>query len=211
MRTFLEQDIPQLGIQIPANTLRRFWSLLAHYNGQLLNYSEIGRVFGISDTTVKKYIDILAGTFMVDALSPWFANIAKRQVKSSKFYFSDTGVFHSLAKIDSRMDLLAHPRLGSSWETFVLASIRSQFRGEIFFWGTQSDAEIDFIIETKKGLIGIEAKFTDQPKITPSMRIALADLELEFIYVVYPGERSFMLSDKIKVIPLSLLSGALSF
>jgi uncharacterized protein len=206
IRTFLEQDIPQLGIQIPANTLRKFWSLLVHYNGQILNYSEIGRNFGISDMMVKKYIDILAGTFMIEVVSPWSANISKRQVKSPKFYFSDSGIFHGLAQIQSRKDLLSHPRLGSSWETFVLRNLRAKFDKEIYFWNTQSDAEIDFVIPQPRGLIGIEAKFSDAPKITPSMRIAMNDLDLKVIYVVYPGNKSYDLSDKIKVIPITEVS-----
>jgi predicted AAA+ superfamily ATPase len=205
IRTFLEQDVPQLGIQIPSMTLRRFWTLLSHFNGQILNYSEIGRNFGISDATSKKYIDILAGTFMVEVLSPWHANISKRQVKSPKFYFADSGIFHSLARIHSRKDLLAHPKLGSSWEGFVLGSIRAKYKGDIHFWNTQSDAEIDFIIPTPKGLYGIEAKFSDAPKITPSMRIALEDLKLKKISVVYPGEKSYSLAEKIEVVPIHRL------
>lgn len=203
IRTFLEQDIPQLGIQIPAHTLRKFWTMLAHYNGQLLNYSEIGKSFGISDTTTKKYLDILAGTFMIEIVQPWHANIAKRQVKSPKFYFTDTGLFHSLSRIFSRRDLLSHPKLGSSWEAFTLSSIRAKYKKEIYFWNTQSDAEIDFIIPQPDGILGIEAKFSDAPKITPSMRNALKDINLKMIYVVYPGNKSYSLSEKIKVVPLS--------
>lgn len=202
IRTFLEQDIPQLGIQIPAATLRRFWQMLAHYNGQILNHSEIGRNFGTSDTTIKKYLDILAGTFMVELIAPWHANISKRQVKSPKFYFNDTGIFHYLANIHDRKDLQSHPRLGSSWESFVLQNIRARYKEEIYFWSTQSDAEIDFVLQTKKGLIGIEAKFNDAPKVTPSMRFALKDLGLKQIFVVYPGDKSYNLTENIKVIPL---------
>ncbi len=202
-RTFLEQDIPQLGIQIPAQTLRKFWQMLSHYNGQILNFSEIGKNFGASDTTIKKYIDILTGTFMVESIQPWFANISKRQVKSPKFYFSDTGIFHYLVNIKQRKDLLSHPKLGSSWESFVLQNIRFFYSDEIYFWNTQSNAEIDFIIQTRKGLIGIEAKFNEAPKMTPSMRNTLKDLELHKILVVYPGEKSYSLDDKVQVIPLA--------
>lgn len=205
IRTFLEQDIPQLGIQIPSLTLRKFWTLLGHYNGQILNYSEIGRNFGVSDATTKKYIDLLAGTFMVEVVAPWHANISKRQVKSPKFYFSDTGIFHNLAQIQSRKDLLSHPKLGSSWESFVLRSIRARYDKEIYFWNTQSDAEIDFIIPQPKGQIGIEAKFSDAPRITPSMRIALNDLDLKMIYVVYPGDKVYQIAPQIKAVPLNQL------
>jgi uncharacterized protein len=206
IRTFLERDIPRLGLQIPAQTLRRFWNLLAHYNGQILNYSEIGKNFGISDTTVKKYLDILAGTFMVEILAPWHANISKRQVKSPKFYFRDTGLFHHLSRIQSRKDLLAHPKLGCSWETQVLNAIRFKYDGELYFWNTQAEAEIDFLIPTKKGLVGIEAKFSDAPRITPSMRHALKDLNLQRIEVVYPGTKSYFLADNIQVLPLAQFS-----
>lgn len=209
IRTFLEQDIPQLGIQIPALTLRKFWTLLGHYNGQILNYSEIGRNFGVSDATTKKYLDLLAGTFMVEILAPWHANISKRQVKSPKFYFTDTGVFHSLAQIRSRTDLLSHPKLGSSWESLVLRSIRARYDKEIYFWNTQSDAEIDFVIPQTKGLVGVEAKFSDAPRITPSMRIALKDLDLRMIYIIYPGEKAYQLHEQIKVIPLAGMGSVL--
>lgn len=211
IRTFLEQDIPQLGIQIPALTLRKFWTLLGHYNGQILNYSEIGRNFGISDATTKKYLELLAGTFMVEILAPWHANISKRQVKSPKFYFTDTGIFHSLAQIQSRKNLLSHPKLGSSWESFVLRSIRAQYDKEIYFWNTQSDAEIDFVVPQAKGLIGIEAKFSDAPRITPSMRIALEDLKLKKIFVVYPGDKAYQLAEKITVVPLNEMSKMVKF
>lgn len=206
IRTFLEHDIPQLGIKIPSLTIRKFWSLLAHYNGQIINYSEIGKNFGISDTTVKKYLDILAGTFMVEIVAPWHANISKRQIKSPKFYLSDTGIFHHLLRIHSRKELLGNPKLGSSWEGLVLRTIRYKYAGELYFWNTQSDAEIDFVVPTNKGLIGIEAKFSDAPKITPSMRIALKDLSLKKIYVIYPGEKSYALHEKIEVLPLHLLN-----
>lgn len=202
-KTFLEQDIPQLGIQIPSQTLRRFWMMLTHYNGGIINYSEIGKNFGSSDTTIKKYIDILSGTFMVEVVQPWFANISKRQVKSPKFYFLDTGVFHFLLNVRNKKDLLSHPKLGSSWESFVLHNIRYYYEGEIFFWGTQASAEIDFLIQTKKGMIGIEVKFNDAPKITPSMRMALKDLKLTKIYIIYPGDKKYKLSDEIEVLPLS--------
>jgi uncharacterized protein len=201
-RTFLEQDIPQLGIRIPAHTLRRFWAMLAHFNGQILNFSELGRSFGASDTTIRNYLELLAGTFMAELLPPYHANIAKRQVKSPKFYFRDTGIFHSLAQIRTRKELLSHPKIGASWESFVLETIRSRYSGELYFWNTHAQAEIDFILPKGRALVGIEAKFADAPKITPSMRIALADLGLEKIYVVYPGENAYDLSENIHVVPL---------
>ena len=185
--------------------------MLAHYNGLVTNFSELGRNFGISDTTAKKYLDILAGTFMVEIIPPWLANLSKRQVKSPKFYFSDTGILHSLHRIQTRKDLLSHPKLGASWESFVLKNIRFKYFGEIYFWNTQPQAEIDFVVPTKLGLIGIEAKFSDAPKITPSMRFAIEDLKLKKIYVIYPGDKSYSLSDQIQVLPLWQLHTAVGF
>lgn len=205
IRTFLEWDIPQLGIQIPAYTLRRFWMMLAHYNGQIINYSEIGRNFGVSDTTIKKYLDILVGTFMVEQVQPWFANITKRQTKSPKFYFKDTGIFHGLLLISSRKMLLGHPKVGASWESFVLQTLRYFYQGEIFFWNTHADAEIDFLIPTSIGFIGIEAKFNEAPKITPSIKIAKKDLDLKKIFIVYPGDKCYKLDPETDVISLAKL------
>lgn len=202
IRTFLEWDIPQLGIQIPSHTMRRFWMMLSHYNGQIINFSEIGRNFGVSDTTIKKYLDILSGTFMVEQIQPWFANISKRQTKSPKFYFRDTGLFHSLLMISNRKNLLSHPKLGASWESLVLQTIRHFHQGEIYFWNTHANAEIDFLIPTASGMIGIEAKFNEAPKMTPSMKIALEDLNLKKILIVYPGRQNYKLSDEIEVIKL---------
>jgi predicted AAA+ superfamily ATPase len=201
--TFLEKDIPNLGINISGVTLRRFWTMLAHYNGQILNYSELSSNFGISDTTVRRYIEILEGTFMVQCVQPWFANIGKRQVKSPKLYFTDTGIFHSLISILDYKSLLSHPKLGASWETLVLREIKnSKPNCQVYFWHTLSGAEIDFILEHNGELIGIEAKYTDSPKVTSSMKNALIDLKLKKILVVHPGDKSFQMADKIKAIKL---------
>lgn len=201
--TFLEKDIANLGINISGATLRRFWTMLAHYNGQILNYSELSSNFGISDTTVRRYIEILEGTFMISCLLPWFANIGKRQVKSPKLYFTDTGIFHSLLSITSQKSLLSHPKLGASWETLVLREIKnlkSNYR--VYFWHTLSGAEIDFILEHNGVLIGVEAKYTDTPKVTSSMKNALVDLKLKKILVVHPGDKSFQMAENIKAVKL---------
>jgi predicted AAA+ superfamily ATPase len=200
IRTFLEQDIPSFGISIPAASLRRFWTMLAHYHGNIFNASEIGRSFGASDVTMKKYLDILTGTFMIRQLLPWFENIGKRQVKAPKIFFRDSGIFHSLLHIDSSSALRLHPKLGASWEGFALEEI-IRFYGarahECYFYATYSGSEIDLIIQHKGKLLGFEFKYTDKPSVTKSMRIVLSDLKLDHLYVIYPGNISFELDEKI--------------
>lgn len=206
IRTYLERDIPQLGVQIPAVTLRKFWSMLCHYHGQILNYSELGKNFGISDHTAKKYIDLLAGTFMVTVIQPWIANLSKRQIKSPKLYISDTGIFHHFISVENYKSLIGHPKVGASWEALVLSEVKSFYRGEIFFWNIQSGAELDFLIQHKGKKIGIECKFSDAPKITPSVRSAIDNLKLNKVFIVYPGSRSYKLNKNVFVIPISKLN-----
>jgi len=206
--TFLERDLPQLGIRIPSQTLRKFWIMLSHYHGQILNYSELGRSFGITDMTVKKYIDILASTFMVRTLQPWHSNIGKRQIKSPKFYLRDSGIFHTLQAIDTQDQLEGHPKLGASWEGFALElAIRSLRISDdrLFFWGTHSGAELDLFWHQGGRNLGLELKYTDAPKLTKSMKSALQDLNLSHLYVIYPGKDSYSIDKKITVLPLSEL------
>jgi predicted AAA+ superfamily ATPase len=203
--TFLEKDIPQLGIQIPSHTLRRFWMMISHYHGQLINFSEIGRSFGISDVTVRKYTDILEGTFMVRILMPWHNNTSKRLIKSPKLYLNDSGIFHSLQSIETESELWAHPKLGASWEGFALEqTIRAigKDSNEVFFWGTQGGAELDLFWKNKGTCFGAEFKYMDAPVMTKSMSIALHDLELEHLYVIYPGNQSYQLDKQVSVMPL---------
>lgn len=203
--TFLEKDIPQLGIMIPSHTLRRFWMMISHYHGQIVNFSEIGRSFGISDVTVRRYIDILEGTFMIRLLMPWYNNTSKRLIKSPKLYLTDSGIFHSLQTIESESDLLAHPKLGASWEGFAL---EQTFRAigkdpnEVFFWGTHGGAELDLFWKDKGKNFGAEFKFMDAPVMTRSMATALRDLDLEHLYVIYPGNQGYQLEKKVSVLPL---------
>lgn len=202
IRTFLEQDIPNLGISIPPNSLRKFWMMLAHYHGNLFNASEIGRSFGASDTLMKKYLDILTGTFMIRQLQPWHANISKRQVKAFKIYFRDSGIFHSLLNLPTLNLLNLHPKVGASWEGFAIEEIiRSQKSPmhQCFFWSTYSGAELDLLIQTQNGLIGYECKYSDAPSLTKSMKIALEDLNLKHLYVIYPGDVDYPLTEKITV------------
>ncbi|MBS0626189.1 MAG: ATP-binding protein [Verrucomicrobia bacterium] len=198
--TFLERDIPSLGFQIPPQQIRRFWLMLAHYHGQIFNASEIAKSLGISDHTVRRYLDILAGTFMVRILSPWFENLGKRQVKSPKIYFRDSGILHALLGIRTEKELDTHPKLGAFWEGFALEAICQQMEispEECFFWKTQSGAELDLLTMKNGKRIGFEIKYTDQPAITRSMRIACEDLKLDHLYIVFPGKESFPLDDKI--------------
>ena len=203
--TFLERDLPQLGISIPSHTLRRFWIMLSHYHGQVLNFSELGRAFGISDMTVRKYVDILKGTFMVRLLQPWYTNVGKRLIKSPKLYIRDSGLFHTLQEIETRAQLHSHPKLGASWEGFALEQILCQFQvseGEAYFWGTHSGAQMDLFVQKKGKSWGFEFKFADAPKMTKSMRVAIDDLKLEALWVVYPGKESYRLDSKVTVIGL---------
>ena len=205
VRTFLQRDIPQLGIGIPATTLRRFWTMLAHSHGQILNSSQLGKSMGMSDKTVRSYIDILSDTYMIRPLQPWFSNLKKRQVKSPKVYLTDTGLLHYLLGINNLDTLLGHPVLGSSWESFAMEQIIRNNPGiESYFWSTYSGAELDLLLLMKNKRIGIEFKFTDTPKSTKSMHSAITDLELERLYVIYPGSEQYPLHNLIEAIPLSV-------
>ncbi len=203
--TFLERDIPALGIQIPPPTIRRFWMMLAHYHGQLFNASELGRSFGISDTTARRYLDLLAGTFMMRQLTPWHENLSKRQVKTPKIYFRDSGLFHSLLGLEKGSAIRNHPKLGASWEGFALESVLRTFdipSEEAYFWGTHNQAELDLMVFKGGRRYGFEFKYADAPRITPSMRMAMADLGLERLYCVHPGEQRFPLDERMEAVGL---------
>lgn len=205
--TFLERDIPQLGIRIPAATLRRFWMMLAHYHGQTMNFSELGASFGISDHTVRHYVDILEGTFMVRLLQPWIPNIGKRQVKSPKLYLRDSGILHTLMRLPREDDIVSHPKLGASWEGFALEQSIQELgleSGETFFWKPHDGtAELDlFFLRNGKGH-GIEFKYSDAPTVTRSMRNAIDLLGLEHLWIVYPGPIRYALAENISVLPLA--------
>jgi len=210
IRTFLERDIPALGIRIPAETLRRFWHMVSHYHGNMINFSEIGRSFGIADTTVRHYIDILLGTFMVRTLQPWYVNIGKRQVKRPKLYFRDCGIFHTLLAIETQEALYRHPKLGSSWEGFALDCVwRSieKYDEQAYFWATHSGAEVDLFWQHDGKHWACEFKFTDAPTLTKSMLSALSTLNLEKLWVVYPGSTKYQIHEKIEVLPLKDIQG----
>jgi len=200
--TFLERDIPQLGFNIPAAHLRRFWAMLAHYHGQTINFSEIARSLMISDNTVRRYIDILTGTFMIRTLTPWYQNISKRQVRSPKLYFRDTGILNTLLGVHTKEQLYTNPKLGALWEGYALEeTIRflDAPGNEFFFWATQADAELDLFCIINGKRFGFEFKYSDAPKITKSMHSALNDLELDHLFIIYPGDHSFRLTETISV------------
>jgi predicted AAA+ superfamily ATPase len=203
--TFLERDIPQLGFQIPPQTLRRFWLMLTHYHAGIFNGAEIGSALGASGQTVRRYLDILTQTYMIRELQPWHANIDKRQIKSPKIYFRDTGLLHQLMSLNNEESLMNHPKLGASWEGFVVEQISAHLDlnpEELFFWGTHSNAELDLLTFIDGHPVGFEIKYTDAPKITKSMQIACDDLKLKHIFVFYPGPTNYKINEKITAIGL---------
>ncbi len=202
IRTFLERDIRNFGFDIPPQTMRRFWAMLAHYHGQIFNASEIGRSINVSYKTADRYLDILTGTFMIRRLSPWFENISKRQVKAPKIYFRDSGLLHTILGIENYNNLLTHPKLGASWEGFALEEIIKHLKVEgddCFFWATQGGAELDLLIIKESKKLGFEIKYTDNPKITKSMRVAIHDLKLDSLTIIIPGKERFRLEENIIV------------
>ena len=204
VQTFLERDVPQLGVDIPAVSLRRFWTMVAHYHGQISNVAELARALAVGETTVRRYLDLMTGVFMVRQLSPWFENLGKRQVKAPKVYVRDTGLLHALLGITNRRDLESHPKVGASWEGYAVEEVIKSFRpDEAYFWATHNGAELDLLLFKKGHRIGIECKRADAPTLMPSMRIALSDLKLDHLYVLYPGERTYSLGRKVDVVPLA--------
>ena len=211
IRTFLERDIPNLGIRVPASQLRRFWTMLAHYHGQILNASEIGRSMGIADTTVRHYLDILTGTFLIRQIQPWFYNTKKRLVKRPKICFRDSGLLHTLMSIRQEQDLVHHPRLGASWEGFALEQALSHLQlreEEVFFWTLHSGGELDLLFQAKGKLWGVEFKYTDAPTIDRSMRSALQELDLAHLWVIYPGDEIYSLDRSVTAAGLNSLEKA---
>lgn len=202
---FLERDLPQLGVRTPSAVLRRFGSMLAHYHGQIWNASEFARSFGVTNKTVSHYLDVLTSTFVVSPLQPWHENLKKRQVKAPKVYFADSGLFHSLLRLTTLADLDAHPKVGASWEGFVIQQVIGHLgvtTNERFFWATHGGAELDLLLVRGRRRWGFEVKRTSAPTITPSMRTALTDLKLQRLFVVHAGVHSFDMTMKIRAIAL---------
>jgi len=210
IRTFLERDIPQLGISISAAALSRFWTMIAHYHGQVWNGSAIGRSLGVSEKTVKRYLEILEGTFLVRRLQPWHENLGKRLVKSPKIYIQDSGILHALLGIEDRRSLLSHPSVGGSWEGFAIEAVRATFPyGQPFFYATQGGAELDLLLLAHNKRYGFEMKLNEAPTMTRSMRIAIDDLGLEKLFVIYPGAKSYPLAENVSAVPLNALNSLL--
>jgi len=210
IQTFLERDLAQLGVRVPSSTMLRFWRMAAHSHGQIWNGSEIARSLAISEASSRRYIDLLSELFMIRQLQPWHANLKKRQVKSPKIYFRDPGLLHNLLGIRTEKELLTHPKLGASWEGYVVEEvIRSVEPDEAYFWATHNGAEIDLILVKDGRKYGVECKRTDAPKLTASMRTAIDELKLKWISVIYPGSSRYNLAPRISAVPLKSIVGGL--
>lgn len=205
--TFLERDLPASGLGISPVAMMRFWTMLAHYHGQTWNASEIAGAMGVSATTTRRYVDLLTHTFMIRQLQPWHENLGKRQVKAPKIYFRDSGLFHTLTHIKSESDLLTHPKIGASWEGYAIEeALRHYQPDQQYFWATHGGAELDLLLFKGGKRIGIECKRQDAPKLTASMKIAMDDLKLDELLVIYPGHKAYPLGESIRVLPLETLA-----
>lgn len=206
MQRHVSGDLSLLGINVPAPMMMRFWQMLAHYHGQVWNAAEPARALGVSESTVRRYLDHLTQTFMVRQLQPWHENLAKRQVKAPKIYFRDTGLLHAMLGVRHWPQLLAHPLSGASWEGFALEQVlRIAQPDQAYFWATHQGAELDLLLFKDQQRIGVEFKRSDAPGLTPSMRVALSDLKLDKLYVVYPGDKRYSLTSQVEVVPLAAL------
>ena len=207
IQTLLERDFPQWGVRIPAIALQRFWTMVAHYHGQTWKATEPARALGVNDSTTRRHLDLLTDAFMVRQLQPYHANLRKRQVKAPKIYVRDSGLLHQLLGIDSLKALLTHPKVGASWEGFVIEQVLiTEPYDEVFFWATHQGAEIDLILRRGNQLLGIECKRTDTPRLTPSIRIALEDLGLDRVAILYPGTKRFPITEQVEAVPLQTIA-----
>jgi uncharacterized protein len=208
IRTFLEQDIPSLGFNLNPQLIRRLWMMLTDYHANIFNASELGRSLDLNHKTIKNYVDILSGTFMIRQLQPWFSNVSKRQVKSPKIYFRDSGLFHALLNLQSEQQLMLSTKLGASWEGFALEQVIDLYQAgpeECFFWATHSDAELDLLIVKGSLMYGFEFKFTSTPRTSKSMHSAIKNLNLDYLSIVIPGDANYSLHEQIKVIGFNAL------
>jgi len=206
IRTFLERDIPQLGITIPAETLRRFWTMIAHYHAQTWNAAQFGRSLGTSEITARRYLDILAGAYVVRILPSWFVNIRKRQIKAPKIYIRDSGILHALLQLQTLGDVQSHPKLGASWEGFALEQVIGTLdTRNAYVWATHAGAELDLFVRLGGKPYGFEFKYADAPGTSRSMHAAIEALSLEHLWVIYPGHQEYALHDKISAVPISAI------
>lgn len=207
LQTFLERDLPQLGITIPAVTLHRFWNMIAHYHAQIWNGAELARALAVGESTVRRYLDLLAGVFMIRQLPAWYENLSKRQVKAPKVYIRDSGLLHALLGIDNRNQLELHPKIGASWEGFAVEEIIKAVQPEqAYYWATHQGAELDLLLFKNGKRIGVECKRRDAPTLTSSMHIALKDLKLDKLLIVYPGDKRYSLGSQVEAVPLAELA-----
>lgn len=207
IQTFVERDLPQLGINIPAQAMLRFWTMVAHYHGNIWSAAEPARSLGISEPTVRRYLDALTGLFMVRQLQPWHENLGKRQVKSPKIYVRDSGLLHQLLGIRTDKELLSHPKCGASWEGYAVEEALKHFQpDEAYFWATHQGAELDLLLFKDGRRLGVEIKRMDAPTLTPSMRIALENLRLDRLVILYPGNTRYALAKRVEVLPLATLT-----
>jgi len=207
VRTFLERDLPQLGVNIPAAALLRFWTMVAHYHGNVWNAAEPARSLGVSEPTVRRYLDLLTSLFMVRQLQPWHVNLGKRQVKSPKVYLRDSGLLHQLLGPPTQEELLAHPKSGASWEGYAIEeTLKTVQPDEAYFWATHTGAELDLLLFKDGRRLGVEVKRADAPRLTPSIRIAMEDLRLEQVIVLYPGATRYAIADRVAAVPLATVA-----
>lgn len=207
VQSLLERDLPQWGVRVPATALLRFWTMVAHFHAQIWNAAEPARALGVNPSTTRRYLDLLTDAMMVRQLQPWHANLGKRQVRSPKVYVRDSGLLHQLLGLGTEKALLSHPKLGASWEGFVVEQLLAvEPHDEAWFWATHQGAEIDLLLRRGDRLLGVECKRADAPRITPSIRIAKDDLGLDRVAVVYPGDKRYRLADRVEAVPLATLA-----
>lgn len=207
IQTLLERDFPQWGVRVPATALQRFWTMLAHYHGQIWNAAEAARALSVGESTTRRYLDLLTDALMIRQLQPWHANLRKRQVKSPKIYVRDSGLLHQLLGIGTAKVLMSHPKLGASWEGFAIEQVlMTEPHEEAFFWATHQGAEIDLILRRGDELLGVECKRADAPRVTPSIRVALDDLKLARVAVLYPGSKRYPLDERVEAVPVQGLA-----
>lgn len=205
--SFLERDLPQLGLNVAAEAMRRFWAMLAHFHGQTWNSADPARALGVAEATVRRYLDLLTGAFMIRQLRPWHENVAKRQVKAPKIYFRDSGLLHTMLGIHDRDQLLVHPRSGASWEGYAIEeTLKAMQPDEAYFWATHQGAELDLLLFRDGRRLGVEAKRSDAPRMSRSMQIALDDLKLDRLAVIYPGARRYSLAERVEAVPSAAIS-----
>ena len=206
-QTLLERDLPQWGVRVPAIALLRFWTMLAHYHGQTWSAAEPARAMGMSPGTARHYLDLLTDALMIRQLHPWHANVGKRQIKAPKIYLRDSGLLHQLLGLESEKEVLSHPKVGASWEGFAIEQVlATEPHDEAAFWGTHQGAEIDLLLRRGDRLYGVECKRADAPRMTPSIRIAIEDLGLERVAVIYPGAKRYAVGETVEVVPIAALA-----